>query len=357
MTKIESIKKEIGGQQKLEKALKANLNWIVKSFEATGLKGSSGSSTVYGQWGPAYPETTGYLIPTLIAAHSYHPNAKETALKQLDYLKSIQNADGSFKLSGTEDTPLVFDTSQVMFGLIALAGQGDNSGPTLKMLREAINWLRSQLDFKGHFKAHNYVEGYQPSYYARIAWALAASECIIQSKVSGPCKQLINRILDNRTEHLSYMDCGFYKDETPTTHTIAYTLRGLWECAEIMNSKSIKKSTGLSLEKLAKVIMKNGKVAGSYNDKWEGDYSYICSTGNAQLALLYLVVYKSTGYTRFLDPIPTLIQPLLESQRRVSLNVGAIPSSIPIWGPYQKMKFTNWTQKFFSDFLLLVLKC
>lgn len=356
MIKIEKLINELGGKTKLEASLKSNLNWIVRSFEATGLQGSSKSSTIYGQWGTAYPETTGYLIPTLIAAHDYHPEVKKIALSQLDFLKSIQNENGSFKISTSDDKPIVFDTAQIIFGLIALAGQGDNSGPTLSMLKSVVRWLQSQLDYKGHFIDHNYVSGFQPSYYARIAWALAAGECIIQSKVSTSCKQLINRILDNRTKYLSYKDSGFYKDQIPTTHTLAYTLRGLWECAEIMNSKSIKKSTAHTLDKLSQVIISNGKVAATYTEKWEGDYTYICSTGNAQLAILYLLVYKSTGLTRFLDPISLLTRPLLDSQRHLSLNKGAIPSSIPIWGPYQKMTFTNWTQKFYTDFLLLLLK-
>ena len=37
-------------------------------------------------------------------------------------------------------------------------------------------------------------------------------------------------------------------------------------------------------------------------------------------------------------------------------NKGAIPSSIPLYGPYQRFKYTNWTQKFYCDATMSVME-
>lgn len=61
----------------------------------------------------AYPEVTGYLIPTL-----KRNGEKEYAERLGDWLESIQNLDGSW--NGLEGGPAVFDTAAIIEGLRAL---------------------------------------------------------------------------------------------------------------------------------------------------------------------------------------------------------------------------------------------
>jgi prenyltransferase/squalene oxidase-like repeat protein len=67
--------------------------------------------------GPAYPEITGYIIPTLLQWGEI-----DAANRAADWLVSVQNADGSF--NSFDGDPYVFDTGACYEGLTA-AGQLD----------------------------------------------------------------------------------------------------------------------------------------------------------------------------------------------------------------------------------------
>lgn len=53
----------------LKKLLNAALEWIKKASSKTGNVGiSKGYDLISARWAPAYPDTTGYMIPTLLNA-------------------------------------------------------------------------------------------------------------------------------------------------------------------------------------------------------------------------------------------------------------------------------------------------
>src|SRR5258706_15449699 len=62
----------------------------------------------------AYPEVTGYFIPTLLAL-----GERDLALQYSDWLVSVQRSDGAFVGPGTDET-FAFDTGQVLRGWTAL---------------------------------------------------------------------------------------------------------------------------------------------------------------------------------------------------------------------------------------------
>ena len=89
-----------------------------------------------GHFQKAYPEVTGYLIPTMFAY-----GLDDLALRCADWLVSIQGADGSFR--GIDGIKRSFDTSAVMEGLEAAA---DNTGEDSYIVahERAMNWLYTQ---------------------------------------------------------------------------------------------------------------------------------------------------------------------------------------------------------------------
>jgi hypothetical protein len=76
----------------------------------------------------AYPEVTGYLIPTLL---DYGEDVLAGRLG--DWLESIQNPDGSYP--GIDGIPAPFDTAAVVEGLRALGRESAE--------QKAVAWLRS----------------------------------------------------------------------------------------------------------------------------------------------------------------------------------------------------------------------
>ena len=353
MDNIEKILERLGGRAKLLKSLNANLTWLINSFDHNKNKGSSGTRTLRGKWGDVYPETTGYLVPTLYRLGELldRKDACELALSQLEFFKSIQNEDGSFFQATDNDQPIIFDTAQILEGLLFIAHTCKDPKPILKMIILAVDWLGLQLDAEGVFTDYNYVENYNPAYYARVAWLMASAELIKYSKPRTKTKALIKRIATLQNKNKTFSDWSLHPNQPANTHTIAYTLRGLMECTDITHDRKIRRTFLASAKKMRDVILESG-IAGAYDQEWNGDYDFQCATGNAQLAILYTKLYRRSGDKLYLGTIVPLLLPLIKSQRKRFIHKGAIPSSIPISGPYQRYKYTNWTQKFYCDAIL-----
>src|SRR3990172_9382942 len=78
--------------------------------------------------GKAYPEVTGYLIPTLIQYDEF-----SIAQQFAEWLSDIQNEDGSF--NGLDGIPRTFDTAACLEGLKAISRVGECA--------KAWHWLES----------------------------------------------------------------------------------------------------------------------------------------------------------------------------------------------------------------------
>src|ERR1043166_7027136 len=81
-------------------------------------------SLATGSWASSYPETTGYITPTMLeAAHRRNePALAERARRMLDWLVSIQFPEGGFqggKIDAVPRVPVTFNTGQILLGLAA----------------------------------------------------------------------------------------------------------------------------------------------------------------------------------------------------------------------------------------------
>ena len=188
----------------------------------------------------------------------------EIAKKQLSFFKKLRTHDGGY-FSDLDGAPaIVFDVAQILLGHISLVQHVKNPEELLQEIELTKDWLKDLVNEEGYFISHNYVNGFQPSYYSRIAWPLAYAENIIDSKVSPRTKKMVDNIVSLQNENLSFKDWGFRKDALAYTHTIAYTLRGLWEYAELVNSDKIKKKVKVTLNALSALINHVGILAGTY---------------------------------------------------------------------------------------------
>ena len=116
--------------RELASHLLATVGWIERAHDATGRKGVARSYSLvphrrYARrgWLPAYPETTGYLIPTLFAAarHLGRDELARRALEMAEWEAELQLESGAVRGGTVEDevSPAVFNTGQVLFGWIA----------------------------------------------------------------------------------------------------------------------------------------------------------------------------------------------------------------------------------------------
>ncbi|MFA6262632.1 MAG: hypothetical protein WC760_14300, partial [Bacteroidia bacterium] len=73
-------------------------------------------------WATSYPETTGYIIPTLLAyaRRSGQSEFRDRALRMADWLVGIQLPGGGFqggKIDSVPVVPVTFNTGQILIGL------------------------------------------------------------------------------------------------------------------------------------------------------------------------------------------------------------------------------------------------
>ena len=342
----------LGGKQHLLKCLESNLAWIKKSFIRNNHKGSSAHRSIMGFWSAPYPETTGYLIETLVQGSAFYPDMELQQLseKQLDFFADIKNEDGSFSMG---DDNYFFDNSQILFGLIELQKLTPNL--LIDVYTEGLYyWLLDCINSKGTVVKNNYVPNYCPSYYSRSLWAVLKYEMLNGIPFSQKVRAFLNQILSLQSDNGAFKNWSFDGSASAFSHSIIYTYRGLWESALIINDQSLVEQLIKSVCDINKLIAAHKGLAGSYDQFWNGDYAFICSAGNAQHAALLLEMYKYTMDEGLLDNIPLLLRPLNQS---IKLDKASpVPSSIPIWGKYQRFRYTNWTQKFYSDALMSLLR-
>ena len=71
---------------------------------------------------PSYPETTGYIIPSMINSFSYSNTVDEIHINEMiKFLLTIQNTNGGFNahagINNIEKKSYAFDTGQILCGL------------------------------------------------------------------------------------------------------------------------------------------------------------------------------------------------------------------------------------------------
>jgi hypothetical protein len=327
----------------------AALAWLRRSIEVTGGQGSSHSWSPLFGWQKAYPETTGYLIETLLdyAELKQDDSLRELAFQCANWLVSVQFPSGAFPglLVGNKE-PSVFNTAMILFGL---AGAGVN---------RATSWLLSVLEPDFSWRKHAYVSGFTPSYYTRAVWGvLKANEVLrnsdVQEKMRGALHFYAERFLPND----AIRDWGFWPGKPAFTHTIAYTLEGFLESAVILNEREILEKTIRSGEQLLKIRQQAGRTAGRYDEHWQGDYSFVCVTGNCQLSVFYHRLFELTGEEKFKLAARSFLAEVLGFQYlgKNKNRYGGLPGSAPLWGPYLRFRYPNWGAKFFLDAMRILL--
>src|SRR5262249_7302058 len=126
----------------------------------------------------AYPETTGYLIPTLLAAarHLGREELARRALEMAEWEAELQLESGAVRGGTVEDevSPAVFNTGQVLFGWLA-AQQEPGDARFAAGAARAAKWLVESQDADGAWRrgASKFAAANGHVYNARAAWALA----------------------------------------------------------------------------------------------------------------------------------------------------------------------------------------
>lgn len=341
-----------------EHPLDAAVAWIEKAHQAAGDGGvSKGYDTLRSKWDPSYPETTGYLVPSLlnVAKVKSRPELANLALKLADYLLRVATPEGGvIHWDDGAKTPVVFDTGQVMFGWLA-AFQATGNAQYLEAARRAGLWLCAIQDGEGSWTTGQHL-GVRKVIDTRVAWALLLLHGIEPNEnVRTAAVRNLDWAASQQQKDGWFFCCSFTPQEDPFTHTLAYTAEGFLECAKLLGDDRYFTVGRRTAEALLYQLEPDGALCSTFAEGWRRSSRSSCLTGNCQSAELWLHLYE-------LDPQPRYLEGAKRSlsfvARRQSLNrafpetYGAVPGSAPFYGIYERFKFPNWSVKFYIDALL-----
>lgn len=347
-------------------SLSRGAKWLLRSWSSCGKHGSASFySRIYHPfkgWDYPYPETTGYIIPTLLRyGVQYAPEYITVAEDLAGWLIGLQDQCGLFQAGvyrGVSGKPSVFNTAQIIFGLVAYY-QHSNNLFYLEAAHKAAKWLAQVQEPDGSWLSYAYHRNFSPSYYTRVAWPMLlvwrhTGDKTVYQKA---CKAL-TLIGERRNENGTVTGWGFRPDKPAFTHTIAYTIEGFLESALLLKEQGgdfWRFGEQAALELLRRYEVR-GRLAGAYDEQWTGDFRFRCLTGNCQIALCWLRLYGISGDVRLLNAAIKMVHEVSRRQfrRRGSPNDGGIPGSWPVWGPYLTLRYPNWAVKFYMDLLMAV---
>lgn len=339
------------------------ISWICNAQDITGCNGvSSHYDILTGKWGGPYRETTGYIIETFIEYYKVTKKIEflKRAEKMADWEISVQCNDGSFgevKKDG-QIGKKVFNTGQIIIGLLSI----HNETKEKKYLESALkagNWLVDIQEPDGSWDRFT-TQG-KKTYHSRVAWPMMLLYKITtDEKYKKSAEKNIEWVLKQQQQNYWFDNCGLSLDNSPWTHLIAYTISGLLEYYLLLEEKkenifnSFYNSSCVLLEIFNKEQEKYLEC--SFNKDWNSNDKYSCLTGDAQLAIIWLQIYKITNEHKFYEGAHRIIEQIKMTQI-IDTNTtgikGGIFGSHPIDGDYGAYKLINWASKFFADALII----
>ncbi|HVS12049.1 MAG TPA: hypothetical protein VMS76_19470 [Planctomycetota bacterium] len=341
----------------------ATARWLLRSIER-GRGGSCAHFSLAGGWSRPYPETTGYLIPTLFALEDEVPSLgpRAPALVLGGWLASIQNADGSWNGGlhpARRPRPSVFNTGQILKGMAALF---DATGEErwLEAARRGARWLAAGVGAEGLWSGRDYRASETPSYYTHAAWPmLEVWKRTGEEPLRDAAERFLARVLARRRENGSFERWGFGDSPRAFTHTIAYTLRGLLESARILGDwERYGAPAADALERLLKKAeLAGGWLPGELDGEWHATSSAVCLTGSAQTAINLLLWERQEPDLRIVNAAAKLVDRVCETQHvehPIAGVRGAVAGSWPLWGGYMTLRYPNWAAKYHADALTML---
>ena len=351
----------LGPDPGAEACIDAGIDWILEAQRQSSSRdgGVARHFDLHTGWGASYPETTGYIIPTLL----HHAKRREdgavlrsSVKTMLDWLLSIQMPSGAFHGSHRHSVafePVVFDTGQILFGLAA--GVREFGEDYVAGLRSACNWLVSVQDPDGAWRVPNpfAIEG-DHVWEAHVAWGLLeAARVLGDERIGEAGMKNIYWAASKQQRNGWYPDCGLGRADSiaPLTHTIGYTLRGIIEGYFYNRDTSLLRAATTTANSLLGAQRPDGSLPAQLDERWDGVVRWTCLTGCSQIALCWMLLGRETGRDDFLDAAR---RANVFVRRTVNLEGpadvrGGVKGSYPAYHHYCRFQYINWACKFLID--------
>jgi len=344
--------------------LVAAATWLERAQDASGDGGVSGRYFLDRGWSSSYPETTGYILPTFLALKEALGEERFVARARqgLEFLLALQLESGAFpggEVAENRTKPSLFNTAQILNGLVAWH-RATGEVRAMHAARRAADWMLSIQDPDGAFRRHCYGDlattysTHASCWLAEFGAHAGDDRCL---RAAGRHLDWALGYADPRTGWFD--NCGFgpkdHEDRIAVTHTIAYTLWGVLFTSELLRRNDGVEVVRLAAEGIARRLELSRRLPGVLDHEWRSRSAYVCLTGNAQMALVWLRLHERRPDLRFLNAALKALDGIKQAQSLDSPDpgiCGGIAGSNPVWGGYIYNALPNWAAKFFIDALL-----
>jgi rhamnogalacturonyl hydrolase YesR len=308
-------------------------------------------------WAASYPETTGYIVPTVLehAARTGDASLRERGRRMLDWLVSIQLEEGGFQggtIGATPVVPVTFNTGQILLGLAAGVRQlGEAYRPAM---RAAADWLVATQDPDGCWRRHPtpFAARGEKAYETHVAWGLLeAARLDPDRRYAEAALRQVRWALTHQAANGWFACCCLDDPSQPLTHTIGYVLRGLVEAWRFSGDRAMLAAARRTADGVLGALRGDGYLPGRLDDEWRGTVRWVCLTGAVQIAHCWLQLFEDTGDARYLDAARAAnawVRSTIRVDGREDTR-GGVKGSFPIWGTYGQYEYLNWAAKFLID--------
>jgi hypothetical protein len=360
---IFGVRPEVGNA---EVRARAAVSWLLRAQETSGTGGvalgyfpcSDGRV-----WYAAYPETTGYIITSLLRFASRHNDTmlRRRALDMARWEIEIQlpsgaTQGGSFDPS-VQPTPCAFNTGMVLDGLCSAFDTTKDDGFLLAARRSA-NYLICDMTDEGYFKTNGQfvTPGLIKTYNCLCAWAIYRFAVLAEDAAyKWHAIRAVEAALRQQQSNGWFANNCLTRSNAPLLHTIGYTLQGILEVGILAEREDFIRAASVGVAPLLPKIERSGILPGRYFSDWEPASVSSCLTGSAQLAVICYRLYQHTGqsvYRESADRLVNFLKPLQRMKTGCSDIDGALPGSFPIFGEYMTAGYPNWATKYLLDALM-----
>lgn len=341
-----------------ERVIVEGVEWLGRAQDNNAL-GDGGVARDYSLikgWATSYPETTGYIVPTMIDYGNYAEDhaSFDRARRMLDWLAAIQLADGGFqggKIDATPVVPVTFNTGQILLGLAAGVA---HFGEYQDAAHRAARFLRDSLDEDGCWRSHPtpFAAAGEKSYETHVSWGLFEAERVLPGHGYGDAGlRQVAWALGNQIDNGWIGDCCLTSPEAPLTHTLGYALRGIVEAYRLSGDKKILEAAIRTADGLLTALAPDGYLAGRLRRDWSAAVDWVCLTGSSQIAHSWLLLFQITGDRKYREAgllANGFVRRTIDIQGCDNVR-GAVKGSHPVSGDYGQYEYLNWAAKFTVD--------
>jgi hypothetical protein len=348
----------------IDTAVEAGVDWLCRAqdMSTTHDGGVAKNFSLKTGWSSSYPETTGYIVPTLIAHAKQSGNADhmDRAKRMLDWLVSIQFESGAFQAGsvGAKNlAPVTFNTGQILIGLAYGVAEFGNAyrGP----MRKAADWLVSTQGADGAWP-HNQsplVEfAGEKAYDTHVAWGLFEAARVEPDSPYGEAGlKNVRWALTIQTPNGWFDKCSIKNPATPATHTLGYALRGILEGYGHSKDPVLLAAARKTADGMLGALNLDGFLPGRLDRRWRPAAKWACLTGSVQNATNWMLMWRHTGEAKYLEAAfaaNRYVRRTLVMDRDPDVR-GAVKGSFPVDGEYDPWVYPNWAAKFMVDSCLL----